>query len=494
MHKDVVRTRFAPSPTGYMHIGNLRTALFEYLVAKCQGGKFILRIEDTDQKRYVDGAIDKIFNALEISGLDFDEGPGKEGNYGPYIQSERKNVYMERALELIDRGHAYRCFCTEERLDALKQESQDGVQGYDRHCRDLSQEEIARHLENGDPFVIRQKMPLSGETAYDDAVFGKITVKNEQLEDQILIKSDGFPTYNFANVVDDHDMNITHVVRGSEYLSSTPKYVLLYEAFGYDVPVFVHLPLINGKDGHKLSKRHGATSFEDLLDDGYLPEAIINYLALLGWSPSGTQEIFSLSELIDNFNIKGIQKSPAVYDEDKLAWFNSQYLKELSSDKFTELALPYYMKVFTEKSLPSPDKLSILADVLRPRINKLTEIEDKVRFLAEFGEYSPELFFHKKMKTTPESSYPVLLELRDELEKIDDFTYDYLHEFLVNYAKEKELKNGQVMSPLRLAITAVPVSPGGAVEALMLLGKDESLKRLGISIDNLKEYLETNIK
>lgn len=489
MHNKIIRTRFAPSPTGYMHIGNLRTALFEYLVAKCQGGQFILRIEDTDQKRYVEGAIDKIFAALDITGLDFDEGPGKEGKYGPYVQSERKNVYMERALELVEKGYAYRCFCSEERLEDIKKEADKQVIAYDRHCRDLSQAEIQKHLDNGTPFVIRQKMPLTGETSYDDAVFGRITVKNEMLEDQILIKSDGFPTYNFANVVDDHDMNITHVVRGSEYLSSTPKYVLLYEAFGYEVPTFVHLPLINGKDGHKLSKRHGATSFEDLVEMGYLPEAIINYLALLGWSPVGTQEMFSLDELVKSFNIKGIQKSPAVYDEDKLAWFNSQYLKNMTNEEFTKVTMSYYKKVLGEAFLSDNSKLNTLAEILKPRLNRLNEIEEKIKFLAEFVDYDPELYFHKKMKTTPQSAYPVLKELLEILSNFENFTYEALHDLLINFAKDRELKNGQVMSPLRLAITAVPVSPGGAIEALILLGKDEAIRRLKLSISILEKYL-----
>lgn len=485
-----VRTRFAPSPTGYMHIGNLRTALFEYLVARCQGGQFILRIEDTDQKRYVENACEKIFAALELTGLHYDEGPGKEGKYGPYIQSQRKNVYVERAEELVRSGKAYRCFCSEERLAALKQQSEDGVAGYDRHCRNLSLEEQDRLVAEGKPYVIRQKMPLTGETSYDDAVFGRITVKNETLEDQILIKSDGFPTYNFANVVDDHDMNITHVVRGSEYLSSTPKYVLLYEAFGYDVPVFVHLPLINGKDGHKLSKRHGATSFEDLIEAGYLPEAVINYLALLGWSPAGTQEIFSLEELEKAFTIKGIQKAPAVYDEDKLAWFNSRYLQAMSNEEFLRLAQPFLCELLGDPLPLDAVQLDLLAEILKPRLTRLREIPEKLSFLKEFAAYDPELFFHKKMKTSPQSSYPVLAELEQRLRGQSALERESLHQLLLDFAQEKELKNGQVMSPLRLALTGLPVSPGGAAEAFVLLGRDEALRRLHQSIEWLAAYLE----
>ncbi|MDO5732648.1 MAG: glutamate--tRNA ligase [Eubacteriales bacterium] len=485
MDKAMIRTRFAPSPTGFMHIGNLRTALFEYLVAKSAGGRFILRIEDTDQERYVEGATEKIYEALAISGIEYDEGPDKDGGFGPYVQSERKNIYMERAMELVEAGRAYLCFCSEDRLEALHdaQKTSD-FKGYDRHCRHLDEAEISRYLEEKRPFVIRQKMPLEGETSYDDAVFGRISVANETLEDQVLIKSDGFPTYNFANVIDDHDMQITHVVRGCEYLSSTPKYILLYEAFGYEVPTFVHLPLINGKDGHKLSKRHGATSFEDLLSEGYLPEAIINYLALLGWSPGGTQEIFSLEELCEHFKIKGIQKAPAVFDEDKLKWFNSQYLQAMSNDAFNARAMPYYLEVFGSKPLPA--RLDILAEILKPRLERLSEIPEKIAFLAERFDYELDLFNHKKMKTSPETAYPVFKKLIPWIESLEVFDHDPVYEGLVEFAKSEGLKNGQVMGPLRAALTAVPVSPGGAVEALCLLGRDEALARLNIAIEKIE--------
>ncbi len=479
-----VRTRFAPSPTGFMHIGNLRTALYEYLVAKSQGGSFILRIEDTDQERLVAGAVEKIYESLSLAGLKHDEGPDIGGDYGPYVQSERLGSYRKYALELVETGHAYRCFCTEERLaevhESQKASGADFI-GYDRHCRNLSPEEIEAKLESGAPYVIRQKMPLTGITTYNDAVYGEITFENKTLEDQVLLKSDGFPTYNFANVVDDHAMRISHVVRGSEYLSSTPKYVLLYEAFGYEVPVFVHLPLILGKDGQKLSKRHGATSFEELVEEGYLPEAIINYLALLGWAPKDTRELFTLSELEEVFAIDGISKSPSVFDEDKLLWFNEQYLRQMPPETFTEKAMPFY-----EQVLPGLDAstASLLTSLLQNRTSRLNDIPGQLEFLTRFENFDLNLFVHKKSKTT----LPLCREiLHDMIPILEDtpWTQDQLYQAMVDYAQEHGLKNGQVMWPIRIGASGQQVTPGGAVEVLLLLGKEAALARLKQSYERL---------
>ncbi|MBR1535218.1 MAG: glutamate--tRNA ligase, partial [Ruminococcus sp.] len=389
-----VRTRFAPSPTGFMHVGNLRTALYEYLVAKSQGGTFVLRIEDTDQERYVEGAVDVIYKTLATAGLKHDEGPDVGGDYGPYVQSERKEMYLPYAEQLIKEGKAYRCFCTKERLEKIQSETVGG--GYDRHCRDLSEAEIQKKLDAGIPYVIRQKMPIDGSTTFTDAVFGEITVDNSELQDQILIKQDGYPTYNFANVIDDHTMGITHVVRGSEYLSSTPKYNLLYEAFGWEIPTYIHLPLINGKndDGSvsKLSKRHGSTGFEDLIKEGYLPEAIINYIALLGWCPKDNQEIFTLEELCKAFDISGISKSPSVFDYDKLEWFNGEYIKAMDDEQLVAVFKPYFKQVLGDKELDYHK----LAAILQQRTTKLTDIPEKIDFFAALPEYEKDLYVNKK--------------------------------------------------------------------------------------------------
>ena len=380
-----VRTRFAPSPTGYMHVGNLRTALYEYLVAKSQGGKFVLRIEDTDRERLVEGAQDVIYKTLEQVGLQHDEGPDVGGAYGPYIQSQRKDLYKPYAQQLVKEGKAYYCFCTKERLESLHNE--EGIGGYDRHCRDLPQEEVQRLLDAGTPYVIRQKVPLTGSTTFEDAVFGSITIENKEIEDQVLLKADGYPTYNFANVIDDHLMHITHVVRGSEYLTSTPKYNLLYEAFGWEIPTYVHLPLIMGKneDGSvsKLSKRHGSTSFEGLVAEGYLPQVITNYIALLGWAPKDNQEIFSLAELEQAFSIDGISKSPAVFDYDKLNWFNAEYIKAMGEEEFTAHAMPYYKEVFGEQEKP----WEVLYSILPARITKFQEIPGLLHFFPALPDY-----------------------------------------------------------------------------------------------------------
>lgn len=478
-----VRTRYAPSPTGFMHVGNLRTALYEYLIAKSQGGKFVLRIEDTDRERYVDGAVDVIYNTLKIAGLKHDEGPDIGGDYGPYVQSERKNMYLPYAQQLIKEGKAYRCFCTKERLEKLQEDTVGG--GYDRHCRDLPQEEIDRLLKEGVPYVIRQKMPLEGSTTFKDAVFGEITVENSELQDQILIKTDGYPTYNFANVIDDHTMGITHVVRGSEYLSSTPKYNLLYQAFGWEIPTYVHLPLIMGKneDGSvsKLSKRHGATGFEDLIKEGYLPQVIINYIALLGWCPKDNREIFTLKELEQAFSIDGISKSPAVFDYDKLSWFNSEYIRAMSPEEFTSVVMPYYRQVFGDKEMPWEK----FAEILQKRVVKLTEIPAMLDFFAELPEYDKELFVNKKSKTNLENTPGVLQEAYERLKALPDWDNTSIHDCLINMAQEKELKNGTVMWPVRIAAAGKTVTPGGAVEILDILGREESLRRLETGLEKL---------
>ena len=475
-----VRTRYAPSPTGFMHVGNLRTALYEYLVAKTQGGRFILRIEDTDQERQVEGALELIYRTLKRCGLQHDEGPDVGGPYAPYVQSERQASYRPIAEELVRQGHAYYCFCGEERLAQLKAEGEH--QGYDRHCRDLSPEEVQARLSAGEPYVIRQRMPLEGETCFDDAVYGHICVQNSELEDQILLKSDGFPTYNFANVVDDHAMGITHVVRGSEYLSSTPKYNLLYDALGYEKPVYIHLPLIVGEDGRKLSKRHGATSFDDLIKEGYLPEVIINYLALLGWSPGTEQEIFSLQELERNFDVAHIAKSPAVFDYKKLTWFNQEYFKAMDLDQFQALCQPYFDSVLAGAPFWAQDRAAksrVLAACLQPRLEKLGDIEATLRFLLDYRpDFDPELYAHKKMKTQAAGSAPLLRAVYRALESLPNWEQEALHQALLDCAQSLEKKNGQVMWPCRIAISAQGVTPGGASELLFILGREESLARL----------------
>lgn len=480
---DKVRTRYAPSPTGFMHVGNLRTALYEYLIAKAQDGTFVLRIEDTDQERYVEGAVDVIYNTLKVAGLNHDEGPDLGGEYGPYIQSERKDMYLPYAQKLIDEGKAYRCFCTKERLEKIQEDNIGG--GYDRHCRDLPQEEIDRLLKEGVPYVIRQKMPIEGKTTFKDAVFGEITVDNSELQDQILIKTDGYPTYNFANVIDDHTMNITHVVRGSEYLSSTPKYNLLYEAFGWDIPTYVHLPLIMGKneDGSvsKLSKRHGATGFEDLVKDGYLPQAIINYIALLGWCPKDNQEIFSLAELEKAFDISGISKSPAVFDYDKLSWLNGEYIRLMSVEEFTQVAMPYFKEVFGDKEMPYEK----LASILHQRVTQLTQIPQMIDFFSELPQYDKELFINKKSKTNLENAPVMLKAVYDKMKSLTEWTHDSIHDALISLAQELEVKNGTVMWPARIAIAGKTVTPGGAVEIFEILGKEESVRRMEIGLEKL---------
>lgn len=480
-----VRTRFAPSPTGFMHVGNLRTALYEYLIAKSQGGTFVLRIEDTDQERKVEGAVDIIYNTLKSAGLKHDEGPDIGGEYGPYVQSERKNLYMPYAQQLVAEDKAYYCFCTKERLDSLRADSDDPGAGYDRHCRNLSKDEVQKLLDSGKPYVIRQKMPLEGTTTFDDAVFGSISVDNSELQDQILIKADGYPTYNFANVIDDHTMNITHVVRGSEYLSSTPKYNLLYESFGWEIPTYIHLPLIMGRndDGSisKLAKRHGATSFEDLVKNGFLPEAIINYIALLGWAPKDNREMFTLSELTENFSVDGISKSPAVFDYDKLEWFNGEYIKAMTVEEFAEIAKPYFDKAIKTKKL---DYVKI-ANILQQRTTKLTDIPEKISFFEELPDYEKELFINKKSKTNLDNAPALLSAAIEALDGLDKWNHDTIHDCLIGLAQKLEVKNGTAMWPVRIAASGMTVTPGGAVEILDILGREESMSRLRKGLEKL---------
>ncbi len=483
MEKQVVRTRFAPSPTGFMHVGNLRTALYEYLIAKSQGGTFVLRIEDTDQERLVEGAVQVIYDTLEKVGLKHDEGPDVGGEFGPYVQSQRKELYKPYAEQLVRQGKAYYCFCTKERLDALHGEKEGG--GYDRHCRDLPAEEAQRLLDSGTPYVIRQKMPLEGSTTFHDAVYGDITIENKELEDQVLLKSDGYPTYNFANVIDDHLMHITHVVRGCEYLTSTPKYNLLYEAFGWEVPTYVHLPLIMGKneDGSvsKLSKRHGATGFEDLVREGYLPETIVNYIALLGWCPKENRELFTLEELVQNFSIDGISKSPAVFDYDKLNWFNGEYIRAMQPEDFIARAMPYIRQAFPE----GERDWAVLASILQPRLTKLTQIPELLAFFRELPQYPADYFVNKKSKTNLENSKEMLTEAIRSLEGLEAWNLDSIHANLIDLAGRLGVKNGTLLWPVRIAAAGVLVTPGGAMEILALLGREEALRRLRLGLEKL---------
>lgn len=482
-----VRTRFAPSPTGFMHIGNLRTALYEYLIAKHEGGDFILRIEDTDQERFVEGSVDVVLESLEKSGLIYDEGPDKDKGFGPYIQSERRDIYRKHALDLIESGEAYYCFCDKDRLDTLRAHS-DALKRpfkYDKHCLHLSKEEIAEKLESGMPYVIRQNNPTEGETVFEDAVFGKITVDNQELEDMVLLKSDGLPTYNFANVVDDHLMEISHVVRGSEYLSSAPKYNRLYEAFGWDIPIYVHCPPIMKDAQNKLSKRSGDASFQDLLDKGFLPEAVVNYIALLGWSPGTNDEIFSLEELIEIFDYTKINKSPAIFDPQKLRWVNQQYLKNMDRETFHQTVLPWIEQVTKGTDLDTYK----IADVLHDRTEVLTEIPEQIAFLAELPEYDTAMHVHKKMKTTPEMALHSLSKAMPVLENLTEWTYDSIHSALLGLAKEMEIKNGQMLWPVRTALSGMQYTPGGAFEIADILGKEESLRRLNIGIEMLENSL-----
>lgn len=480
-----IRTRFAPSPTGRMHVGNLRTALYEFLIAKHEGGDFILRIEDTDQERFVEGALDIIYRTLEKTGLVHDEGPDKDGGYGPYVQSERQasGMYLKYAKQLVEKGEAYYCFCTEERLQTLKQTIGDKeIIVYDKHCLSLSKEEIEENLKKGMPYVIRQNNPKEGTTTFVDDIYGEITVDNSELDDMILIKSDGYPTYNFANVIDDHLMNITHVVRGNEYISSSPKYQRLYEAFGWEPPKYVHLPLITDENHKKLSKRCGHSSFEDLIEQGFVAEAVVNYIALLGWSPEDNTEIMSLDELIEKFDYHHINKSPAVFDIVKLKWMNGEYIKAMDNEKFYELAMPYIKKVIT-KDLD----LKKILDLVKTRIEILPDLEEQVDFFEELPDYDIAMYTHKKMKTNSENSLEVLKEMLPILENHDDYSIDSLHDLIMKYIADKGIKNGQGLWPLRTAVSGKQMTPGGAFEIMEILGKDESIRRIKVGIEKLEQ-------
>ena len=478
-----IRTRFAPSPTGYMHVGNLRTALYAYLITKHENGDFILRIEDTDQERFVEGALDIIYNTLKVTGLNHEEGPDIGGPVGPYIQSERTGIYLEYAKNLIDKGEAYYCFCTKERIDEIRANSEALKQTarYDKHCLNLSKEEVEEKLASGIPYVIRQNNPTTGTTTFNDEIYGSISVDNSELDDMILIKSDGFPTYNFANVVDDHLMGITHVVRGSEYLSSSPKYNRLYEAFGWEVPVYVHCPPIMKDAQHKLSKRNGDASFEDLVNKGYLKDAVLNYIALLGWNPGIEKEIFNLDELIEIFNYRNINKSPAIFDDVKLRWMNSEYIKMLPLDKFNELALPYYKQVITKEL----DFMKI-SELMQSRLEILTQIPDIVDFFEALPDYSTDIYVHKKMKTNLENSLEVLQKILPKFESITDWNLNNIQDTCMDLVKQLEVKNGIVLWPVRTAVSGKQSSPGGAFEIAEILGKDETLTRIKIGIEKLQ--------
>lgn len=487
-----IRTRFAPSPTGRMHVGNLRTALYAYLIAKHEGGDFLLRIEDTDQERFMEGALEIIYRTLEKTGLIHDEGPDKDGGVGPYVQSERQTqgLYLKYAKQLVEKGEAYYCFCTKERLESLRTAvgEEGGEEGegkeivkYDKHCLHLSKEEIEANLAAGMPYVIRQNNPSEGQTTFHDVIFGDITVENEELDDMILIKSDGFPTYNFANVIDDHLMGITHVVRGNEYLSSTPKYNRLYEAFGWEIPVYVHCPVITNEEHKKLSKRSGHSSYEDLIDQGFLTEAVVNFVALLGWSPAEDREIFSLEELVETFDYHRINKAPAVFDMVKLKWMNGEYMKAMEFDKFYSMAEPYIKAVITKDM-----DLKKIAALVKTRIEIFPDIKELIDFFEEVPEYEVSMYTHKKMKTNPETSLSVLKEILPVLEAQEEYTNDALYVTLVKFVEEKGYKNGYVMWPIRTAVSGKQMTPGGATEIMEIIGKAESLDRIKKAIAKLE--------
>ena len=481
-----VRTRFAPSPTGRMHVGNLRTALYAYLITRHAGGDFILRIEDTDQNREVEGAVDIINRTLEKTGLEHDEGPDKDGGVGPYVQSERvkSGLYLKYAQQLVEKGEAYYCFCTPERLESLKHKvegTDKEISVYDKHCLHLSKEEVEANLAAGMSYVIRQNNPTEGTTTFHDDIYGDITVNNDELDDMILIKSDGFPTYNFANVIDDHLMGITHVVRGNEYLSSSPKYNRLYEAFGWEIPEYIHCPLITDENHKKLSKRSGHSSFEDLLEQGFLTEAVVNFVALLGWSPEDNQEIMSLDELIEKFDYHHINKSPAVFDYGKLKWMNGEYIKKMDFEEFFKMAEPYIKEVVTK-----PYDLRKIAKMVQTRIEIFPDIKEHIDFFEAVPEYDVAMYTHKKMKTTPEISLEVLKELVPVLEGTDDYSNDALYALIKEYVEKKGCKNGQALWPLRTAVSGKQMTPGGATELMEVLGKEETLARVKAAIAKLE--------
>ena len=480
-----VRTRFAPSPTGYMHLGNLRTALYTYLFARRNGGKFILRIEDTDQEREVPGAVELIYKSLATAGLTHDEGPDVGGPCGPYVQSERRDLYLPYAKQLVESGHAYYCFCTKERLDEARAEAERRGETfkYDKHCLHLSKEEIQRRLDAGEPYVIRQNVPTEGKAGFDDVIYGHVEVDCDTLDDSVLIKADGLPTYNFANVIDDHLMGITHVMRGNEYLSSAPKYNLLYEAFGWEPPKYVHLTPVMANAQRKLSKRKGDPSFEDLLNQGYLTEAIINYLVLLGWSPRGEREFYTLKELEQVFDLEGLSKSPSIFDTVKLNWFNAEYIRKLTPEDYLERATPWLNQVL------DPQKFDYrrLGELLQSRTEVFNQLPEMVGFLAELPEFSAELYVNKKQKSTLESSVRALELVRPVLESISDWTEAELHDRVMAVIPDSGMKNGQVLWPLRIAISGRMSTPGGAFEIAYLLGKDETLRRVALAQESLSQ-------
>ena len=469
-----VRTRFAPSPTGYLHIGGLRTALYAYLYAKKNGGKFILRIEDTDLERYVDGAVEVIYSTMREAGLIWDEGPDVGGEYGPYIQTERKDIYLKYARQLVEQGDAYYCFCTKERLAKMHE---DGATKYDKHCLSLSREEVERRIAAGEPYVIRQNIPETGSTTYHDMVFGDITVENKELEDNVLIKSDGMPTYNFANVIDDHLMRISHVIRGVEYLSSTPKYNLLYKAFGWELPQYMHLQPIMRDATHKLSKRHGDASYDDFIKKGYLKDAILNYIALLGWSPKNDREKFTLDEMVEMFSVEGLSKSASIFDEAKMRWLNSCYVKELSPEDYYAHALPFMEKLDYLKGYD----LRYLATLLQGRTEIFSDVEKLTAFLNEFDGFDLDLFVNQKWKTDRDLAKKMIPDLMGLVR--DDF--DNLHDALVAYAEKSGYKKGQVLWVFRIAITGAAATPGGATEMATLLGKEKVAARLALTLERL---------
>ena len=484
-----VKTRFAPSPTGRMHVGNLRTALYAYLIAKHAGGDFMLRIEDTDQERFMEGALEIIYHTLSETGLHHDEGPDKDGGCGPYVQSERNasGIYLKYAKQLIEQGDAYYCFCDQERLSQCRRTvNGKEISIYDKHCLHLSKEEVEANLAAGKPYVIRFNMPTEGTTTFHDEIYGNITVNNEELEDLILIKSDGYPTYNFANVVDDHLMGITHVVRGNEYLSSSPKYNRIYEAFGWDIPVYVHCPLITNEEHQKLSKRSGHSSYEDLIEQGFLSEAIVNFVALLGWCPQDNREIFSLEELVQVFDYHHISKSPAVFDMTKLRWMNGEYMKAMDDEKFYQMALPYLKKAISRDL----DFHKIAAMVkTRIEIEIFPDITEQIDFFQELPEYDTAMYCHKKMKTNEENSLALLQEVLPLLEAQEDYSNDALFEMLSAFGKEKGYKTGYIMWPIRTALSGKQMTPAGATEILEVLGKEESLRRLNAAVEKLQAAL-----
>ena len=473
-----LRTRFAPSPTGYLHIGGLRTALYSYLYAKKNNGKFILRIEDTDQGRYVEGAVEIIYRTLRETGIMYDEGPDVGGDFGPYIQSQRKNEYLAYAKQLVESGHAYYCFCTEERLASLPDVN--GARRYDKHCLSLSKEEVEARIAAGEKYVIRQNMPTTGNTTYHDAVYGDITIENSELEDQILIKSDGMPTYNFANVIDDHLMGINCVMRGIEYLSSTPKYNLLYDALGWERPMYIHMPPIMKDAQHKLSKRNGDASYEDLVKKGFLKDAIINYIALLGWSPKDDSEKMTFEQLKEKFDIVGINKSPSIFDPVKLAWLNSLYIKEMTPEDFSAYAAPWiedtYLKDFDR---------ALVCKLIQSRIETFAEIPEKLRFLVEYGAFDNQLYTNQKQKTDAALAKEVLPQIKKAFQAVETWDNQNLYQALVALAQSLQMKNGKILWPARIALTGLAATPGGASEIAEIIGKEETLRRLDFAIAQL---------